>query len=511
MLDQELLAQISEYMKILKVPITIRLNQMKHEKREELLNMLEQIKNTSELIKIEIGDYQYRSGVSFEIISENGNGVIFSGVPGGHEFNSFILAVLQIGGHQIKLDESLQKIIKNIDHELNFETIVSLSCHNCPEVVQALNQMAILNPKIKNEMIDGGLFPELIAERKIQGVPAIYLNDEIFANGKMEISEIIEKIKEIYQIENNKTIDNEIYDMTIIGGGPAGVSAAIYAARKGLKVMMLADRIGGQVKDTMDIENLISIKKTNGPQLTNAMEEHLQQYNVKIRKNLKVKQVTVEKEIILNTDEMIKSKSIIVATGAKWRQLNVPGEKENIGNGVAYCPHCDGPFFAGKDVIVVGGGNSGIEAALDLSKIVKSVTVFEFLPVLKADHVLVEMAKKSDNINIITEAMIKEIKTKDDKVSDVIYLDRKTSEEKEFKTDGIFIQIGLIPNSDFIKDTVETTKFGEIVINDRCETNIKGIFACGDVTTTPYKQIIIAMGEGAKAAISASNYLTIEN
>jgi len=403
MLEPELINQIAEYMKRLEKPITIRMGNQPHEKKSELTEMLQEICSTSEKLTLDIGDYDYRSGVTFEILAENSSsGILFSGVPGGHEFNSLILAILQSSGYPLKLDQSLQTIIKNIPQELKFETIVSLSCHNCPEVVQALNQMAVINPNISNEMIDGGLYPELIAERKIQGVPAVYVNGKVFANGKMEISEIIDKIKEIYpESEHPENIEvessDEIFDVAIIGGGPAGVSSAIYSARKGLNVLMIADRIGGQVKDTMDIENLISVSHTTGPKLVNSMEDHLSNYNIKIRKNLKVKAITKgsPKEIHLTTGEVILSKTIIIASGAKWRELGVPGERENIGNGVAYCPHCDGPFFKGKDVVVVGGGNSGIEAALDLSGIVKSVTVLEFLPDLKADRVLVDRAKKS--------------------------------------------------------------------------------------------------------------------
>lgn len=515
MLEPEMIQQISEYMKRLEKPITIRMNNEPHEKKAELREMLEEICSTSDKLTFEIGDFPYRSGVTFEVLADNSStGILFSGVPGGHEFNSLILAILQSGGLPLRLDQSLLSIIKSIPQELKFETVVSLSCHNCPEVVQALNQLSILNPKISNEMIDGGLYPELIAERKIQGVPAVYVNGKVFANGKMEISEIIDKIKELYpenQGDDSVHVESsdELFDVSIIGGGPAGVSSAIYAARKGLKVLMIADRVGGQVKDTMDIENLISIPHTTGPKLVVSMEEHLNQYNVLVRKNLKVKGITsgIPKEIHLSTGERILTKTIIIASGAKWRELGVPGEKENIGNGVAYCPHCDGPFFKGKDVVVVGGGNSGIEAALDLSGIVKSVTVVEFMPELKADKILVERVKKANNIDILTHVQSKEIETENGKVKGIRYVDRSSGSERFLNTDGIFIQIGLIPNSSFAKDVLDMTKFGEIKIDDKCKTSVEGIFACGDVTTTPYKQIIIAMGEGAKAALSAFEYI----
>jgi NADH-dependent peroxiredoxin subunit F len=519
MLDQEMIVQISEYMKKLEKPVVLRMNQEPNEKREELLEMLQEITSTSEKLKLDVGNYPYRSGVTFEVVQEGKNsGTLFSGVPGGHEFTSLILSILQAGGYPLKLDESLQAIIKKIPQNLKFETVVSLSCHNCPDVVQALNQMVVLNPNISHEMIDGGLFPELIAERKIQGVPAVYVNGKLFANGKLEISEIIDKIKELYpDSENPEEIEiqssSEVYDVAIIGGGPAGISAAIYSARKGLNVLMIADRVGGQVKDTMDIENLVSVAHTTGPKLVQSMEDHLGIYDVKIRKNLKVKIIesSDDKIIHLTTGEKIFSKTIIIASGAKWRELGVPGERENIGNGVAYCPHCDGPFFKGKDVVVVGGGNSGIEAALDLSGIVKSVTVLEFLPELKADKILVNRAKQAPNIQIMTNIQSKEIQTDSGKVSGLKYIDRVSGGENFHKTDGIFIQIGLIPNSSFAKDVLEMTRFGEIVIDDKCKTNVEGIFACGDVTTTPYKQIIIAMGEGAKAGLSAFEYILMHS
>lgn len=517
MLEKQILSQIAEYTSKMSKPVFIRVSRLEHSSKAELLEMLNDLASTSNLIRVVETNTSLRSGVSFDLCTEENADprLMFSGIPGGHEFNSLLLAILHTGGFPLRLDESLQNLVKKINVNLKFETVVSLDCHNCPEVVQALNQLTLLNKNISHEMIDGGLYPELIEERKIQGVPAVYLNGKAFSNGKMEVSQIIDRILELYPIPK-ESIDaqksNEVYDVTVIGGGPSGTAASIYCARKGLNVLLIADRVGGQVKDTMDIENMISVSKTTGPRLVQSMEEHLDVYNIKIRKNLKVNSVVsgdVHK-ITLNTGEEIQTRSIILSTGAKWRELNVPGEKENIGNGVAYCPHCDGPFFKGKDVIVVGGGNSGIEAAIDLSNIVKSVTVVEFADTLKADKVLVDKAQSTANIKIQTNVQSQSIETENGKVSALIYKDRANSNVEKIKTDGIFIQIGLIPNSSFVKDVVEVNRFGEIVIDPKCKTNVKGIFACGDVTTVPYKQIIIAMGEGAKAALSAFEYLMLK-
>ena len=514
-LDQAMLDAVRQHMNILSRDITLVLAPGAHEKRDELKAFLAQIVATSpRLSLIEQADAALTSPVSFKLLADGTDtGIIFSGIPGGHEFSSLILAILQAGGSALKLDESIQTLIRAVRQPLAFTTYISLSCHNCPDVVQTLNQFALLNPAISSEMIDGGLFQEQIEAKNIQGVPAVYLNGEAFANGKIDTARLVEKLLERYPDLVSAAAPAEslpLQDVVVIGGGPAGSSAAIYAARKGLKVTLVADRIGGQVKDTMDIENLISVPKTTGPELAGKLHTHLAAYPITLRENLRVQ--SVEKggathKVLLNTGETIETRTLIVASGAKWRELGIPGEKENIGNGVAFCPHCDGPFFKDKDIAVIGGGNSGVEAALDLAGIVKSVTVLEFMPELKADKVLVEQLGKRDNIHVITNAAAQAIDTENGKVSSLRYTDRTTDTAQALALQGIFVQIGLVPNSDFLGDVVERTRFGEIVINAKGETSTPGIFAAGDVTTVPYKQIIVAMGEGAKAALSAFDYL----
>lgn len=526
MIDQSLLDAVKTYSENMTRPITFVLGSGEHSKRAELIDFLSKIAGTTDKINFDstATEDSLPSPISFAVRSHidgalTDTGIVFSGIPGGHEFTSLILAILQAGGHTLKLDEGVQKLVKRFNKPLQFQTYVSLSCHSCPEVVQALNQFALLNDGVSNEMIDGALFQEQVDANNIQGVPAVFLNGKPFANGKIDTAKLIEKLQDQYpdllnDASEEDTEQLEQQDVTIIGAGPAGVAAAIYTARKGLKVTMVADRIGGQVKDTQDIENLISVPLTNGSDLSTNFIKHLEEYNITLKEHVSVKEIgeTAEENysIHLNTGEVFESRSIILATGAQWRKLGVPGEEENIGKGVAYCAHCDGPFFKGKEVAVVGGGNSGIEAALDLAGIVKHVTVLEFADDLKADQVLINKAKEKTNIAFITGAATQEIKATDGKVSSISYQDRSTSETKEIDLAGVFVQIGLVPNTGFIKGFVDLNRFGEIEIDERCRTDRKGIFACGDVTTVPFKQINIAMGEGSKAALSAFEYLVMQ-
>jgi alkyl hydroperoxide reductase subunit F len=521
MLSKDILNAVKTYTKNMTNKVSLVLQTGEHEKRQELKEFLTQLCSVSEnLIFIERDDH-LRSPITFYLeIEGKNNGIHFSGIPSGHEFNSLILALLQSSGTALKLDSTLTKMVQKITEKLHFEVFISLNCHNCPDVVQSLNQFAILNENISSEMIDGGLFKTLIDERNIQGVPSVYLNGKLFANGKIDTAQLVDKLIERfpYIVGGNDNEQLPLQDITVVGAGPAGVAAAIYAARKGLNVTMIADSIGGQVKDTVGIENLIAVPKTTGTELTGNMQAHLSDYDITIKEFLRVEKIEkgypeskTPKKLHLSSGEIIESKTVIIATGAKWRELGILGEKENVGSGVAYCPHCDGPFFKGKDVAVVGGGNSGIEAALDLAGMVDHVTVFEFLPQLKADKILVEKAKAHDKITIIKNVATKEVIADNGKVVALVYEDRETGEVKEQRLSGIFVQIGLLPNSDFLNGVVELNQQGEVIIDERCNTTEPGIFAAGDVSTVPYKQIVIAMGEGAKAALSAFDFIIRES
>lgn len=518
MLDQATLDAVKSYSTNMTRPITLVIGQGEHEKRAELIDFLSKIASTSDKIGFDatVVDTDL-SALSFKITTNNQDtGIVFSGIPGGHEFTSLVLAILQAGGHTMKLDEGIQSLVKRINAPLEFQVFVSLSCHNCPDVVQALNQFALLNDGISSEMIDGGVFPELVSEKNIQGVPAVFLNGKPFANGKVDTAKLIEKLQEQYPdlLSANDEPQLETQDVTVIGGGPAGSAAAIYTARKGLRVTLIADRIGGQVKDTQDIENLISVPLTNGNTLAANLATHIKSYNITVKEHVSVTKIEEIKggyQVTLNTGASFATRTLIIATGAKWRKLGVKGEDENIGNGVAYCPHCDGPFFKGKDVAVIGGGNSGIEAALDLAGIVNHVTVLEFGDSLRADKVLVDKAESRDNISIIKSAATQEITTDGSKVNALIYQDRTSGENKTLPLSAVFVQIGLVPNSEVVKGLVKTTAQGEIEIDTRCRTDKAGIFACGDVTTVPFKQINIAMGEGSKAGLAAFEYLMMNS
>jgi alkyl hydroperoxide reductase subunit F len=507
-LDADTRAQLSQYMTLMENDIVIKLSAADDDTSKQMVDLVYELAQISPKITIERTTLDRTPSFTIAKRGEDAR-VTFAGVPLGHEFTSLVLALLQVSGRAPKISAEAIDNIRNIQGDFHFETYVSLTCHNCPDVVQALNTMSILNPRISHVMIEGGAFKSEIDAKQIMAVPTVFLNGKEFGAGRMTIEEIIAKVdtgaaaREAAQL-NSK----DAYDVLVLGGGPAGSAAAIYAARKGIRTGLLAERFGGQVMDTLGIENFISVKKTEGPKLVAGLEEHVKDYDVDVM-NLQ-KAVSVTKgdliEVELENGAKLKSKTLIVSTGARWRNVNVPGEKEFKNKGVAYCPHCDGPLFKGKHVAVIGGGNSGIEAAIDLAGIVGHVTVLEFLPELKADAVLQERLYSLPNVTVHKNVMTKEIHGTD-VVNGLTYIDRATNTEHHIDLQGVFVQIGLVPNTEFLGDLVEKTKFGEIVVDRHGATNVAGIFAAGDCTNSAYKQIIIAMGSGATASLGAFDYL----
>lgn len=513
-LDQKIKDQLSTYLGKINNAVEITYYENQTTKSNEMVELLNEVNQMSTFISLKAGnDKQHRSPAFCINQPSYETGIVFAGIPMGHEFTSFILAILQTGGYPLKIDKEIIDQIKSIKGEFKFESYISLSCHNCPEVVQALNVLALLNPNISHTMIDGDIYQEEVNSKKIMSVPTVFLNDTEFSQGRMELEEIVSKIDErSSSIAAKKISSKNDFDVLIVGGGPAGASSAIYSARKGIKTGIVSERFGGQVMDTLGIENFISVKGTEGPKLVKALEEHVTEYDVDIMNLQTAKKIHINKnnkpkfELELNNGAKLKSKTIIISTGARWRELGVPGESDFKGKGVAYCPHCDGPLFKGKHVAVVGGGNSGVEAAIDLAGIVGHVSLFEFMPELKADKVLQDRLYSLKNVDVLTNVEVKEI-AGDSKVNKIKFTHRDSAEDNEINLEGVFIQIGLIPNSDWLKDDIELSKYGEIKINDHGETSVPGIFAAGDVTTIPYKQIIIAMGEGSKAALGAFDHL----
>ncbi|MBE0595068.1 MAG: alkyl hydroperoxide reductase subunit F, partial [Gemmatimonadales bacterium] len=438
----------------------------------------------------------------------------FAAIPLGHEFASLVLSLLWAGGHPPKVEDSVIDRIRAIDTDLAFEVYISLSCHNCPDVVQALNMMAVINPRISVVTIDGGLFQNEIEDRNIMGVPSVYLDGEFFASGRMSIEEILAKLSTDDGAAEAKRLDAQApYDVLMVGGGPAGAAAAVYAARKGIRTGVAAERFGGQVLDTLAIENYISVPHTDGPSYAVALEQHVREYEVDIMNGQRAIELVPPAEpgglatVRFANGGSLRSRAVVLSTGARWREINVPGESEYRNRGVAYCPHCDGPLFKGKRVAVIGGGNSGVEAAIDLAGVVEHVTLIEFLPELRADAVLVAKLRSLDNVRIITNARTTAINGDDQRVTGLTYVDRASEQTHEVPLAGVFVQIGLVPNTDWLQGTVELSRHGEIVVDERGQTSVPGIFAAGDATTVPYKQIVIAAGDGAKAALSAFDYL----
>lgn len=505
-LDPEIKSQLSQYLQLLESDIVLKVSVGSDKVSNETLALVEELASMSPKIKVEKTELQRTPSFSVNRVGED-SGVTFAGVPLGHEFTSLVLALLQVSGRPPKIDQKVIDQIKNIQEEYHFETYVSLSCHNCPDVVQALNIMSVLNPKITHTMIDGAAYKEEVESKDILAVPTVYLNGEPFGSGRMSIEEILMKLGKGSDVE--ELSNKEPFDVLVIGGGPAGSSAAIFAARKGIRTGVVAERFGGQILDTLTIENFISVKATEGPKLAQALEEHVKEYPVDIMNLQKAKKLEKKDgmiEVELENGAVLKSKSVIIATGARWRNVNVPGEKEFKNKGVAYCPHCDGPLFAGKDVAVIGGGNSGVEAAIDLAGIVNHVTVLEFNHELKADAVLQKRLYSLPNVTVVTNAATKEI-TGTDKVNGLTYVDRETNEEKHIELAGVFVQIGLVPNTEWLEGTLERNRIGEIIVEKNGATTMPGVFAAGDCTDSAYNQIIISMGSGATAALGAFDYL----
>ena len=517
MLDNDLKSQLKGYLEHLRRPIELVATLDGGKPSQDLETLLADIAGLSDKVSWrKAAEAERNSRVpSFAILAEGAEtGIRFAGIPLGHEFESLVLALLHAGGHPPKVPEDVLAQVRDLPGDLRFETYFSLSCQNCPDVVQALNIMSVFNPNIRHVAIDGALFQDEVTDRKIMAVPSVFLNGEPFAQGRLELEQILAMIDTGAAARAAEAIkDKAPFDMLIVGGGPAGAAAAIYAARKGIRTGIAAERFGGQVMDTMGIENLISVPHTEGPHLAAAMEAHVKEYEVDIMnlqraaKLVPAAQPGGLHEIVLENGASLKAKSVVISTGARWRQMNVPGENDYRNKGVAYCPHCDGPLFKGKRVAVIGGGNSGVEAAIDLAGIVAHVTLIEFDGKLRADEVLQRKLRSLKNVDVIVSAQTTEVTGDGEKVTGLTYKDRTTDAVHRIDLEGIFVQIGLVPNTEWLKGAMDLTPRGEIVVDDRGATSVPGVFAAGDATTVPYKQIVIAMGDGAKASLAAFDYL----
>ncbi len=513
MLDANIRNQLKTYLEWMRQPIELVVSADDSDKAREMVALVDEIGQLSDKISVR------RDGVAERrpsfAVGRPGEAarVSFAGIPMGHEFTSLVLALLQVSGHPPKIEGETLEAIRALPGSFHFETFISLSCHNCPEVVQALNVLSVINPGISHQMIDGALFQDEIGARQIMGVPTVYLNGEPFGQGRMLLEEIIGRIDtSARQREADKISAREPFDVLILGGGPAGAAAAIYAARKGIRTGIVSQRFGGQVLDTLAIENFISVSQTDGPKLAAGLERHVRDYDVDLMDLQQVEALlpgenNALNEVHLASGARLRSKTVIIATGARWREMNVPGEREYRGHGVAYCPHCDGPLFKGKHVAVIGGGNSGVEAAIDLAGVVAHVTLLEFENVLRADAILQKKLFSLNNVTVVTSALTTEVTGDGKKVDGLVYTDRVTEQLRRIELEGVFVQIGLLPNSEWLRGTLALSPRGEIEVDARCATSLPGVFAAGDVTTVPYKQIVIAMGQGSTAALSAFDHL----
>ncbi|MDY0406024.1 alkyl hydroperoxide reductase subunit F [Virgibacillus sp. 179-BFC.A HS] len=506
MLDADIRSQLDQYLQLLEDNIVLKVSAGSDNVSKEMQELVDELSSMSSKIKVEKAELKRTPSFSVNREGED-TGITFAGIPLGHEFTSLVLALIQVSGRAPKVDQQIIDRIKNLEGKYHFETYVSLSCHNCPVVVQALNIMSVLNPGISHTMIEGGAFKDEVESKNIMGVPTTFLNDEEFSSGRMELEEILTKLGSVQ--DPSEFEGKEPFDVLVVGGGPAGASAAIYAARKGIRTGILTDRFGGQILDTNIIENFISVKETDGLRLAGNLNEHVDGYNVEVMNQQRATKIEKKNDYIeveLENGAVLKSRAAILATGARWRNLGVPGEAEFKTKGVAYCPHCDAPLFEGKDVAVIGGGNSGIEAAIDLAGVVKHVTVLEFSSELKADSVLLDALDNLPNVTVIKNAQTTEI-TGDEKVNGINYKDRESGKDHHIELDGVFVQIGLVPNTEWLGETIERTKTGEIIVDKKGATSVPGIYAAGDCTDSAYKQIVISMGSGATAALGAFDYL----
>lgn len=514
MLDANLTAQLKAYLERVREPFEMVASLDDSENSRDMRTLLEQIAALSPQITLKTDGTDARKP-SFALNRTGSEmGLRFAAIPLGHEFTSLVLALLWVGGHPPKAEPEVIEQIKSLDGDYTFEVYMSLTCHNCPDVVQALSLMAVLNPKVKVTVVDGGLFQQEVDARQIMAVPAVYLNGEMFASGRMTTEEIVAKLDTRSGEREAAKLDARApYDVLVVGGGPAGAAAAVYAARKGIRTGVAAERFGGQVNDTLAIENYISVLETDGPKFAMSLEQHVKAYDVDVinlqraEKLIPATQPGGLVEVQFASGGSLKSKTVIISTGARWRNVNVPGEQEYKNKGVAYCPHCDGPLFKGKRVAVIGGGNSGVEAAIDLAGVVAHVTLIEFADKLRADAVLVNKLKSLPNVVIHTNAQTTEISGDGQKVNGLTYTERASGESRHVELEGVFVQIGLVPNTEWLKGTVELSRHGEIVVDAKGQTSLPGVFAAGDVTTVPFKQIIIAAGDGAKAALGAFDHL----
>jgi alkyl hydroperoxide reductase subunit F len=515
MLDDDIKQQLAAYLERVQQPFEMVATLGSDAKSTEMRELLEEIAGMRpDRITLRT-DGQDARVPSFTLARPgSGTQLRFAAIPLGHEFTSLILALLWTGGHPPKVEADTLEQAKALDADLDFEVYMSLSCHNCPDVVQALSLLAIFNPRIRTTIIDGGMYQGEIEAREIMGVPTVFLNGQFFANGRMSVEEVLQKVDTgAAKRDAAKLSAKAPYEVLIVGGGPAGAAAAIYAARKGIRTGLVAERFGGQVNDTLEIANYPGVPETDGPHYAAALEQHVRNYDVDLMNTQRVAELVPADEagghvtVRLDNGGELKSRTVILATGARWRNVNVPGEQEYKTKGVAYCPHCDGPLFKGKDVAVIGGGNSGVEAAIDLAGVVRHVTVLEFMPELKADAVLVSKLHSLPNVTVHTNQQTTEIHGEDGKVSGIEFKCRATGTDTKVPLHGVFVQIGLVPNTEWLGSTVARSKFGEIVVDARGATSVPGVFAAGDCTTVPYKQIVVAAGAGSTAALSAFDYL----